>query len=95
MGEQKGFWNNATVASVATFVVGGVTTSLAAYFGLTVDRAIGWLAKVAHFLVADVTLPRWLFWSWFAISFFLVAFVAFYGDRGGRERSLTRDEIGE
>ncbi|WP_227244008.1 hypothetical protein [Paraburkholderia caribensis] len=75
MGEQKGFWNNATVAGIASAIALSVIGAFAAYFGITAEKAVDTLARMWRFWIAEVALPRWVFWSWAAISTLLFVFV--------------------
>lgn len=66
----------AVLVGVLVTVSGAAVIALAHYFGLTPRAFVEWLKTVGRFLVADVTLPRWWFWLWAAISVTTVVLVA-------------------
>lgn len=60
-----------TKGVIVTAFGGAGTTglvALATYLGLTPPSFVAWLNAVARFWATDVTLPRWWFWVWAALS---------------------------
>jgi hypothetical protein len=68
MSESKGFWNNATVATVLGGILLAMALGVANYLDLSAPVAFGWLRKVGAFLRADVTLSRWAYWLWAGLT---------------------------
>lgn len=66
----------AVVVAVLATVIGAGVLAVAPKLGLTSSAAASWLKDAGRFLAADVTLPRWWFWLWAAISVITLALIA-------------------
>jgi hypothetical protein len=62
------FWNNATVGTAAGTVIAGVVGAIGLYLIPSVATALAWLREAWRFFVADVTLPRSIFWLWLLLT---------------------------
>ncbi|MFM0261878.1 hypothetical protein [Paraburkholderia sediminicola] len=76
MSEEKGFLRHPIVVAVIAGLTVPAGLAVASYEGVTVENTIAWLARVAKFWHADVTLSRWSFWLWAVFTIGLALIVA-------------------